>query len=124
MTASHTLTLQELRFDIITTSMKSIYLEGKALVPDCWINGFGHVVHVEDVHDDAGEAWKFASDLDGQRVLALRPLDHYYRDNSTHADCIHEIGQFFPFKRQANEVIPYLLKHINQTAPQHMKAPD
>jgi hypothetical protein len=101
MTASHTLTPQELSLNIITALMKSFDLEGKVLVPDCWINGFGQVIQVDDVHDDTGEVWEFALNLDGKssnHVLKSHPIDRHYRGNDPHPDCYHDDRQFFPFR--------------------------
>jgi hypothetical protein len=130
MTASHTLKLQELRINILTALMKSFYLEEeeRSVVPNCWINGFGQVVQVEDVHDDAGEAWEFAShlvendiEIDHGRwetrncfdVLELHPLDRHYRNGEIHPGCSISGKQFFPFQRNVKEIMRYLLHNID-----------
>ncbi|KAH8623504.1 hypothetical protein IG631_21983 [Alternaria alternata] len=129
MTASHTLKLQELRINILTALMKSFYLEEeRSVVPNCWINGFGQVVQVEDAHNDAGEAWEFAShlvendiEIDHGRwetrncfdVLELHPLDRHYRHGDIHPGCSISGKQFFPFQRNAKEIMRYLLHNID-----------
>ncbi|CAN9202958.1 unnamed protein product [Alternaria alternata] len=130
MIASHTLKLQELRINILTALMKSFYLEEeeRSVVPNCWINGFGQVVQVEDAHDDAGEAWEFAShlvendiEIDHGRwetrncfdVLELHPLDRHYRNGEIHPGCSISGKQFFPFQRNVKEIMRYLLHNID-----------
>lgn len=119
MTASHTLALRELRLNIVTVLMKSYYLEKKQLTPDCWINGLGQVVEVEDVDNADGEAWVAASDLNPSsqsglsHVRNLHLIDSAYRKGACHPECVIEDVLFFPFRREAKEIIAYLTKSID-----------
>ncbi|RYN79338.1 hypothetical protein AA0120_g10734 [Alternaria tenuissima] len=132
MTASHTMGLEGLHQGGEDVDAKFLYLEKEMeIVPDCWINGFGQVVQVvqvEDAHDIAGEAWEFASHLVENDckidhgcwetrncfdVLELHPLDRHYRHGDIHPGCSISGKQFFPFQRNAKEVMRYLLHNID-----------
>ncbi|KAI4647372.1 uncharacterized protein J4E79_010230 [Alternaria viburni] len=125
LASSHTLTLHELRVNIAAVMMKNFYLTGNKLVPDFWINGFGEVVQVEDADEKmpvSGGAWEPASeftDFDGQgfKVSRLHPIDVHYRGNETPSrPVVHFVeSQFFPFRREVKEILPYLIKSIETT---------
>jgi len=61
LATSHTLTLRELRLNVIAVMMKTYYMEPKALAPEIWINGFGEVVQMENVDEPVVGAWEPAS---------------------------------------------------------------
>ncbi|KAL1795359.1 hypothetical protein ACET3X_007175 [Alternaria dauci] len=119
MTASHTFKLRELRINVLTALMKSVYLGSKKLVPEFWINGFGEVVQVEDVDDVEGEAWEIASDVLGMpenssfHVLKLHPIDRQYQPKGIHPDCWANSKELFPFERDLSQIMAYLVYHID-----------
>ncbi|KAI4920875.1 hypothetical protein J4E85_008990 [Alternaria conjuncta] len=125
LASSHTLTLHELRVNIAADMMKTFYLTGNKLVPDFWINGFGEVVQVEDADEKMpvlGGAWEPASEFTeiddhGFKILRLHPIDINYRGKETPSrPVVHFVkSQFFPFRREVKEILPYLIKAIETT---------
>ncbi|KAI4640460.1 hypothetical protein J4E93_008666 [Alternaria ventricosa] len=126
LATSHTLTLQELRLNVIAVMMKTYYLESKALAPDIWINGFGEVVQVNNVDEPVGGAWEPASELvpignteGGFVVWRLHPVDIHYRSDDilSQKAVLYDVAQFFPFRRKVSEILPYLIKIVDRAGP-------
>jgi hypothetical protein len=119
--ASHSLTLQKLRLNIITAMMSHLVLNQNVRLPDFWIDGLGKVISIEKPSGDSGGAWDMASDAvcDSAgfvHVLSLQPMDFRYRSGKTHAQCDYwSDGKFFPFHRNAEEILPFLMHGLNNS---------
>ncbi|KAI4916101.1 hypothetical protein J4E90_004547 [Alternaria incomplexa] len=132
MTASHTMTLHQLRLKIVLAIMHHVYsiptfhLHSRDELPDLWINGFGEVVQVENVDEALGGAWEPASELvpignteGGFVVWRLHPIDIHYRSDKILSEraVLDDDAQFFPFRRKVSEILPYLVKIVDRAGP-------
>ncbi|KAI4647371.1 uncharacterized protein J4E79_010229 [Alternaria viburni] len=119
MTASHTMTLHQLRLKIVLAIMRHVYsipLYNRDELPDFWINGFGDVVPTPPppppptttttttttntrVPCDPTGSWHPASSLiynadwdeDNYSISELHPIDYVYRNNGWgfHPQCVY-----------------------------------
>jgi hypothetical protein len=125
MVSSHTLTLLELRLNVVAAMMSHVFLDQKTQLPDFWVNGLAQVIEIADPSEDSGGAWDMASDVVTDcagfvHILNLHPIDYNYRQEyKSHPDCNHwSDGIFFPFHWNAQEILPSLMRGLdNGTRP-------
>jgi hypothetical protein len=125
MVSSHTLTLLELRINVVTAMMSHVFLNQNTQLPDFWVNGLGQVVDITEPSEDSGGAWDMASDVVTDsagfvHILNLHPIDfNYRREYKSHPDCNHWSDEiFFPFHRNAQEILTFLMRGLdNGTRP-------
>lgn len=123
ITATHTINLHTLRVNVVRAIMDCVFIGpmfGSTRIPDIWTNGFGDVVETTARSDDnTGDAWKPASRVVRHKmtcysILNLHPIDRHYRACETEPTCVYyDDEQFFLFRGEAKEVLPFLLKTID-----------
>jgi hypothetical protein len=124
MVASTSFSLHKLRLNVVKALLDYAALENPQVctVPNLWINGYGTVVETEQFNGDIATIPTATEMVDdgNWKINRIHPKDAHYRRHVYHLDCISMSPyQFFPFGRQTEQTLPYLIQTLKYS-PQYL----